>query len=340
VEPIIAERNNGGEFKSIEDWCRRCDLQSVNKRVLESLIKAGALDSLGDRGTLLQNTNRILSQAQREQRLRLTGQATMFDLWGEEMPVPMSSLDLANGEVSIKEKLAWEKELMGVYLSEHPFSAFAGKIASGNTTLCGQIDAELAGQTVVIAGMLTSVHNLFTKDHHPFVSAVLEDLDGRVEVMVWPRVYENTRDMWQEGNILLVEGKVRLRDDRIQLSCDNVRRYPLETAKIEEAAIIESSDVPVVVEETNAGTISIESRRLVINITQTDDEESDIAYLHKLIDILKDFPGRDEVNLCVSNEEKVINLKLSNIVTNYCPELHQRLVVMVGEDGLKLETNT
>ncbi|TET25248.1 MAG: DNA polymerase III subunit alpha, partial [Dehalococcoidia bacterium] len=177
IEPIIAERNKGGEFKSIEDLCRRCDLRGVNKRAMESLIKVGALDCLGDRGTLLHNTTRILSLAQREQHLRETGQATMFDLWGEAMPVPMPSLDLAAADISLKEKLVWERELMGVYLSEHPFSSFAGKTALA-TTLCGQIDAELVGQTVVVAGMVASAHHLFTKDHHPFVSAVLEDLDG------------------------------------------------------------------------------------------------------------------------------------------------------------------
>ncbi|MFC2010806.1 DNA polymerase III subunit alpha, partial [Chloroflexota bacterium] len=89
IESIIAERNKGGDFKSVEDLCRRCDLHGMNKRVMESLTKAGALDSFGDRGTLLHNINSILSLAQREQRLRETGQTTMFDLWGETIPLPM-----------------------------------------------------------------------------------------------------------------------------------------------------------------------------------------------------------------------------------------------------------
>ena len=240
VEPIVAERQKGGEFKSIEDLCRRADLRGMNRRAMESLIKAGALDCLGDRGTLLHNVGRILSLAQREQHLRETGQSTMFDLWGEAMPAPLPSLDLPAAEITIKEKLAWERELMGVYLSEHPFSAFATKVpVENNATLCGHIDAELAGQTVTVAGMVASVHPSFTRDRRPFASVVLEDLDGRVEVMVWPKVYANTRDLWQEGNILLVEGKVRLRDDRVQLSCDYVRRYELEPAPPEEAIVAE-----------------------------------------------------------------------------------------------------
>jgi len=264
----------------------------------------------------------------------------MFDLWGKEMPVPMPSLELEAADISIKEMLAWERELMGVYLSEHPFSSFANKVASENTTLCGQIDAELAGQTVVVAGMVASVRYLFTRDKRPFASVVLEDLDGRVEVMVWPKVYSDTRELWEEGNILLVEGKVRLRDERVQLSCDHVRRYQLEESQGEEAVASQPVEAPAVTEEPSTSTVPAESRRLVISLTQTSDEDSDIACLHKVIGVLKEFPGQDEVKLCVTNGDKIINLRMSNIYTNHCPELHQRLVELVGEEGLRLEPTT
>jgi len=262
----------------------------------------------------------------------------MFDLWGEVTPVPMPSLDLEETDVSTKEKLSWEKELMGVYLSEHPFSSFAGKITPDSTNLCGQIDAELVGQTVIVAGMVASVHYLFTRDRRPFASAVLEDLDGSIEVMVWPKVYANTRDLWEEGNILLVEGTVRLREDRVQLNCDHVRPYQPAPAQGEEVVAAQPGEAPVVAEETAAYTAPPQSRRLVISIAQTSDEDSDIAYLRKLVSTLRDFPGQDEVNLSMTNEEKVVNLKLSSIYIDYCPELHQRLVELVGEDGLRLET--
>jgi DNA polymerase-3 subunit alpha len=330
VEPLIAERQKGGEFKSIEDLCRRADLRSMNRRAMESLIKAGALDCLGDRGALLSNIGRILALAQREQHLRETGQSAMFDLWGETMPAPLPNLELEAAGVSIKEKLAWERELMGVYLSEHPFSAFANKVAAENTILCGHIDAELVGQAIVVAGMVASVHQSFTRDRRPFASVMLEDLDGRVEVMVWPDAYTSTRDLWQEGNILLVEGKVRLRNDRVQLSCDYVRRYQPEAAQEVE---------PEVAEETTAYTEPVKSRRLTISMTQTASIEDDVACLNKLVDTLKVFPGDDEVKLCIVNGDKVVNLKLPNIYTNYCPELHQRLVELVGKEGLKMEPN-
>ena len=340
IQPIIEERDKGGDYKSIEDLCRRSDLSGVNKRVMESLIKVGALDSLGDRGALLYNTGRILSLAQREQRLRETGQATMFDLWGETLPVPMPSLEMVAAALSIKEKLAWEKELMGVYLSEHPFSPFASKAALENTTLCGHIDAEMEGQTVVIAGMVASVRNLFTRDRSPFLSVELEDLDGKIEVMVWPKVYVTTKELWQEGNILLVEGRVRVRGDRVQLNCDHVHRYQPGAAQVDEAITSEPSEAPLAAEETKADIAPAQNRRLVISISQTSDEASDLTRLHKLIDTLREFPGRDEVSLSVANEEKIFRLKMSNIYVNYCSELHQRLIELTGEDGIKLETES
>ena len=336
VESIINERSKGGSYKSIEDLCFRADLGGVNKRVLESLIKAGALDSLGDRGTLLHNVGSILSLAQREQRRRQSGQATMFDLWGATMSVPLPSLDMVTADISLNEKLAWEKELLGTYLSEHPFSPFAQKAASENTALCGQVDTEMEGQTVRVAGIVASLRSLFTRDGQPSLSAVLEDLDGKVGVMVWPRVYTSTKELWQEGNILLVEGKVKVRGDRVQLNCDRVRHYPLEPVGSEETIPVQPDEALSVVEETATKPVPAESRRLIISISQTSDETGDVALLRQLVDTLRQFSGPDKVDLYVASDDKIFKLKMPNITTNYCPELHERLVKLLGEDRIML----
>ncbi|GAI58342.1 unnamed protein product [marine sediment metagenome] len=126
----------------------------------------------------------------------------------------------------------------------------------------------------------------------------------------------------------------------MQLNCDHVRRYQPEAAQGEEIVTSQPTKVPTVAEEATTHTAPAESHRLVISISQTSDKDTDIAYLHKLIDTLKEFPGQDAVSLRVTNEEKIINLKLSSIGTGYCPELHQRLVELVGEDGIRVETTT
>jgi len=317
VRPIIASREEGGEFKFLEEFCRRADLRAINRRALESLIKVGALDPLGHRGALLASVDRIMSLSQREQRLKETGQSTMFDLWGDSTPLPLPALELAPMEVSLRESLAWEKELLGVYLSEHPFSRAAPKLAPSVTAFCGQIDEEMVGQGVVTAGIVISVRQLFTKDRRPFVSATLEDLEGRIEVTAWPEIYERTKELWIEGNILLVEGRVRVRGDRVQLSCDRVRLYQPE--------------------ERVSAPAPPKRHRLLINIAQTADEESDVARLCQIFDILRDYPGEDEVCLSVTGGDETVNLELPDLTTGYCPELHQRLAAIVGEGNLAVE---
>jgi DNA polymerase-3 subunit alpha len=334
VEPIVAVRAKGGEYSSIEDLCRRADLGGLNRRTLESLIKAGALDCLGSRGSLLQNIGGILSLAQREQRLRDTGQATMFDLWGEKVPVPMPGLALEPAEILARDKLAWEKELMGVYLSEHPFSALAGRETSLNITFCGQIDAELVGQNVKVVGMVASVRSLYTRDGRPFASAVMEDLDGRVEVMVWPKIYAETKDLWQEGNMLLVEGKVRLGNDEVQLSCDSVRGYQPEVAPTGVPVPIEPAVTPAAAEEPSVAEVG---HRLVINLIQSDNRDSDLERLQRVIGTLKEFPGRDQVRLQVAYESRVTHLSMPELTTGYCSELGERLAELVGEEGVRVE---
>jgi len=337
IEPVIAERSKGGEFKSIEDLCRRSDLRGVNKRVIESLIKVGALDSLGDRGTLLHNINSILSLAQREQRLRETGQSTMFDLWGETTALPMPSLELEPAGVSDREKAGWEKELMGVPFSKKLFDP--SRVNPG-VTLCGAIDNEIIGENITVICEVASVTQLFTrKDNKSFVKATVEDISGGVEVTVWPRVYEDTRELWHEGNLLQLKAMVRIRDDSVQLNVNEAYHYQLPAVQVEEARAEEmvtpqSDEASSIVEETPLA----KSHRVVISMAQTSDADSDVGRLRKLNEIIKDFSGEDEVILRVGNGEKVESLKLSN--AGYCPELHQQLVELVGEEGLRIETFT
>jgi DNA polymerase-3 subunit alpha len=335
IEPIIAVREKGGKFKSIEDFCRRCDLHGLNKRAMESLIKAGAFDSLGERGTLLHNLSSILSLVQREQRLRETGQSTMFDLFGETTALPMPSLELEPVDVSDREKAGWEKELMGVPFSKKLFDS--SKVNPG-ITMCATIDNEMNGENITVIGEVASVIQLSTrKDSKPFVKATVEDISGGIEATVWPRVYEDTRELWQEGNLLQLEATVRTRDDSVQLNINKAELYNLPTVHSEEVVPDLLEDTPQTFKETPLEIISNSNRRLIISLTQTSNEENDIARLGKLISSLKDFPGKDEVILYIKNEDRIEPpLRLPS--TSYCLELHQRLVELVGEENLKVET--
>lgn len=257
----------------------------------------------------------------------------MFDLWGETAPVPLPPLDMAPADTSDREKAFWEKELMGVSFSEKPFSpVFSGK--NPDTKFIDEIDTELDGQAVVMAGRVISARYLLTKDGRSFASAILEDFSGQIEVMVWPKVYTETEELWQEGNELVVQGRVRVRDERVQISCDNVRLYQPPQGEKEPAAAPEAK-----APEALAGAAKAPSarQRLIINIDQTADKEGDIARLGRIVAALKASPGRDEVQINVMNGGVPIPLKLPNVQAGYGADLQKQLAGLVGEDGFRIE---
>jgi len=340
IEPIITAQETGGSFKSLEDFCRRVDLRGLNKRALESLIKVGSLDSLGSRGALLAGMDRILRLSQQEQQLRESGQATMFDLWGETATAPLPALELGNIDTPSSEALAWEKDLLGVYLSAHPLISAARDLGDKVTTFSGQIDEEMEGQEVTVVGMVATVRKGMTRNKRPFVSVVLEDIGGEIEVTAWSEVYEGTKELWNEGNALLVRGTIRVRGERVQLNCQGAIPYrpgePFESL-VSGGWSLESPSLTL---DSRLGTrdslVSPPPRRVTISISQTEDIEDDIARLRQILAILEQFPGEDKAYLAVANTIGTVTLDLPTLAVSYCPELQRRLTEIVNEGGLSI----
>lgn len=318
VEPIIAAREKDGPFNSIEDFCRRSDLRGLNKRALECLIKVGALDSLGSRGAFLGGMDRILKLSQQEQQLKESGQVTMFDLWGDSASAPLPVLELENIEIPNSEALGWEKELLGVYLSAHPLVSATKELGDKVTAFCGQIDGDMAGQEVTLVGMVSSARKGTTRNGKPFVSAVLEDLGGNIEVTAWSEVFERTEELWEEGKTLLLYGKVNIRGNRVQLTCKDVIAY--------------ETDVEIPWAPSAPSTPHV--HELTISISQTHDEDADVALLQQVFHVLEEFPGKDNVQLAIINGVGTIMMNLPGYPVSYCPELHQQLSELIGEEGL------
>ena len=219
VEGIIAVREKDGPYRDVDDFCKRADLEGATSRTIEHLALAGALDEIGDRGTLRANSERIANLAKRERELRDSGQSTMFDLFGSEVDTPMPALELVDAPLEQDERLRWEKELLGVYLSEHPFRRAAQDLAAHNPVQLADLSLELAGQTVRVAGMITQVTVRYTRDNRRYYLVTLEDLSGRAELAVWSDVLEiSSEDTWAEGQIVLVSVDCRDRGDRLNLS--------------------------------------------------------------------------------------------------------------------------
>jgi len=234
IESIIAARDEGGPFRSFADFCGRVDLRLVNKRVLESLVKVGALNALGHPAQLLLALDDVLAAAQADQRERASGQISFFDLAAE--PGALEAALPEATEVPVRERLRWEKELLGLYLSDHPLGEVAERIGKFVTAYSGELrDESLDGQRIVVGGVVTGIRTVITKARATMAVATLEDLQGSIEVVVFPRLYEQTAPTWREGAILLVAGRIDHRGEEVSLLADLGRDFDLAAVDGEEA---------------------------------------------------------------------------------------------------------
>ncbi|MCX7840667.1 MAG: DNA polymerase III subunit alpha, partial [Anaerolineae bacterium] len=229
VELIVNERKRGGRFKSLDDFCRRVDLRQVNRRVLESLIKAGAFDDFGRRSQLLKVLDRMLTASQVAHQATERGQLLMFDAFAStEATVDTFGVLPDEPEISQRDKLADEKELTGAYFSDNPLLRLSKHQDNRVTHLAQQLDESLARQTIALAGVVTSARVITTKKGDTMAFVSLEDPSGTVELTVFPKVFERTRDLWQTDAVVFVKGKVDVRDGKLQVVCDSAEEYRLD----------------------------------------------------------------------------------------------------------------
>ena len=227
IEAIASVRDSGdepGPFRSLADLCQRVDLRTVNKRVVESLIKANALASLGTAGALLAALDGALESGQRHQRDVAAGQSTLFDLFAVPAGESVQFLD-SGEEIPRRERLRWEKELIGLYLSEHPLGDIADVLPDYVTAYTGDLAEESDAAKVTLGGILISSRRVVTRAGSTMLVATLEDLQGSVEVVVFPKVFEQTANAWADDSIVLVTGRIDRRDETPQILCEAVHQW-------------------------------------------------------------------------------------------------------------------
>ena len=232
IDAIIAEREANGPFKHLKDFIERLSGKEVNKRTIESFIKAGALDSLGGtRKQFMVIYVKILDQVNQEKKYAMTGQMTLFDMVSDEQKkefdIPLPNV----GEYEKETLLAFEKEVLGIYVSGHPMEEYASKWKKSitATTMDFQIDEETGhskvreGERAIIGGMITAKTIKYTKTNKTMAFLTIEDLAGAVEVMVFPRDYEKNKMYMEEDAKVFVRGKVSEEDDSAsKLICEMV----------------------------------------------------------------------------------------------------------------------
>ncbi|NWF62821.1 MAG: DNA polymerase III subunit alpha [Chloroflexi bacterium] len=239
VQPIIDERAANGKFKDLNDFARRVDLRAVGKRSLECLIKVGAMDSFGNRASLLAALDRIVAISSNHFRAADAGQMSLFGASTgiiEEIRLPEVK------DVDKREMLNWERELIGLYISDHPLNEYQATLAKIVSYFSGQLSESRHEEKVRMAGLITGVRPYTTKTGKPMGFAQMEDIQGTVELVLFPKTWEAARETLTVGQIVIVEGKLDHTNTPPKLLVDTVKTEIPVTTPADDPFIIGDSN--------------------------------------------------------------------------------------------------
>ena len=311
VDVIIAERENGGLFKSLDDFVSRMSNKEVNKRTLESFIKSGALDTLpGTRKQKLIVSGDLLESKAREKKTVMEGQLSFFDLASEEEKDNFQITFPNVGEYDKQTLLAFEKETIGIYVSGHPMEEYRELWEKNVTAKTSDFVVDEDGKTVVednsnvvIGGMITSKKVKTTKTNQLMAFITIEDLVGTVEVLVFPKIYEKNRPSFTEENKVFVRGRASIGDDPVgKLICEEV---------------IPFTDIP------NELWLQFENQAFYE------------SHIDDVMAALRDSDGKDRVVMYLKEERKMRRLS-ENWAVLAGPDLLGRLYRILGEKNVKV----
>src|SRR5579859_2346528 len=228
IDIVIAAREAGGPFASLADFCGRVDTRQVNQRVIASLIKGGAFDRLGSRAQMLQTLDAVLERAQRTQRARNEAQTGLFgDLAAPEAPAAGSGEgDTAIQEFSKEELLTMEREMLGLYISDPPLRRWGPALAKRATATIAQLADLPDRKKVTIGGLIGTVKRSMTRSGSTMAFVTLEDLTGSIEVLVFPRAYEQHGLSLKRDAVVLLRGTLDVEEQSVKLLCDEVIALP------------------------------------------------------------------------------------------------------------------
>lgn len=296
-------------FPTLGSLCDAIDWSIVNRRAMESLTKAGALDELGNRGGVLAALDGAIAAAQKRQRASARGQMDLFGAAPEDAapgpPVQAST-------ITPREILEWEKELLGTYMSDHPLSELvtAALRTEAGRSLCeiAQLETRSLGSTARVLAMVASVRRIVTKSERSMAVAVLEDLTGRVDLVLFPEAYERHGESLREGAILDVRGRLERRGEALQIVCESL-----------------SADLPTV------GPDVYEPESIVIRFRQGDSSWAEIKAMQQVDEILKRHEGECPVIIEVPTVRGLASRMISRTRrSEWCLALEEELRAVSG----------
>lgn len=247
VETIVQEREKNGEFKSFTDFAERMQGEAVNKKCIESLIKSGAFDELGEtRHTLLNSFEGVLDTISGETKKSIEGQVTMFDIASQETTEKHKYTLNKAEEYDERELLDMEKEMLGIYISGHPLAKLQEKIkANTNINTLQMIsmkeenDFSKDGKQVKYAGIITSVKKKYTKNNTIMAFVTVEDLYGSTEIIVFDSCYNRSSGVLLEDNIVLVDGRLSIREeDDVKIVANSITDFETVAKQAQETETV------------------------------------------------------------------------------------------------------
>lgn len=331
VEEILRARHDG-EFANLEDFLARVSNRVVNRKPLESLIKAGAFDRFGERATLLHNLDLILAYAVRLQKQASSGQT---DIFGSQVDgvLPQAKLELQLPQVALTshEQLTWERELLGLYLSQHPLEAFEA-ILGEQTVPLNTITAGHHGQQVSIGGAIADFREITTRNGQRMAFVKIEDRFGEIEAVLFPNNYQQTASLWERDRIVLVRGKVSSRDrsgndtGEVKITVDEAREItPEQAEKYQPTGQKRAAPKP-------SGAAKSKTERIYVRLSDTQDEKM-LLTLKQTIDRHQ---GATEVVLVLGQAAGKQAIKLPVGIDRASDGL-DKLRELVGPDNLVIQ---
>lgn len=339
VEEILRARKEG-HFESLDDFFNRVNTRIVNRKALESLIRAGAFDRYGNRSFLLHNLDAMLGYASRLQKEKASGQVDLFgSLLEETVSVrPQLTLEQALVNHTVREQLAWERELLGIYLSQHPLQAFE-TILSEQTVPLSSFKTEHDGKAVSVGGAVVEMREILTKKGQKMAFVKIADQTSELELILFPSVYQQTVGIWERDRVVLIKGKINAKDrdgnltSDIKILVDDAREITPEQAAAYEATGKKKKAPKPSKKVSKTAKLLVskpENARLYVRVEEGDDT-SKLLSLKSTIDAKQ---GDTEVVLVVGPEASKQIIRLP--VRVHAESVLEELSSLVGAENVKL----
>lgn len=338
VEEILRARQAGGEFTDLTDFCHRVDVRIVNRKALESLVKAGAFDRFGDRSTLLHNLEMITAYASKLAKQALSGQTDLFGtLDDSQVAKPQLTLQAAAILYNTRDQLLWERELLGLYLSQHPLESYAA-LLSEQTVAINSLEPSHDGRSVVVGGIVTDIREITTKTGQKMAFVKIEDTSGDLELILFPSALQQTLGLWERDRIVIVRGKVNAKDregnigTEVKIMADEAREVTHEQATAYQPTgrkITTPKANPKVAKQAAAAATPQLEARIYIRLHKSDDQE----LLLSLKQTIDEQHGENEVVLVLGKDDAKQIVRLPMRMKKDDASL-QRLQSIVGSENV------